>query len=553
MNEEENQKKAYEERLQHRLSLLKEAIDARKIKILPQTVESLKKVRYAADGQFDLSTVDAIVRSTALAVEVVQDREDLKNAVPLSEIQNTYFTFLEKNFGQFFNIMRDRGLTPHDAGIALSQSKSSIEAITKDLPLFLETIEEFWNNAAPSAYVHVEDMSETLKAVFGGDFFPSHAENIASKCGIYTDTIVLPDPFIRTKPLFTHWPPDRQAYYCIKHGLNLLQYKELAVANVKPPIVVVLPDFQSDEQGYHLKLAQDDLIIHAAKIFGCKYKTCQELMEFAGTLDSIDKLVSAVVDPSRLVFDIEFTGSLRDRLEEAIAHQDAKLISENPGAIVMTQLLGRMAITNELLIKSARLRGTPVIDAPTSWQYFVWKLENDARAVESETHLSGLHILRGLQSIGDNQMEWLGRVPPAALIELRQTGAIVEIRHILTKGVHDLASANLNDFQATTGQVLKNIQDAFDTHKSEIKELRRKKWKFAGSDIGSWIVVGSLAVAASATGHFLLGLASLAAEQLLDAPKLRDIPKSIKQLAAESTKLKQSPVGLLFKYNKEKA
>ena len=82
--------------------------------------------------------------------------------------------------------------------------------------------------------------------------------------------------------------------------------------------------------------------------------------------------------------------------------------------------------------------------------------------------------------------------------------------------------------------------------------LRAKKWKFAGSDIGSWLVVGSLGVTAAVTGTPVWGLAAIAADQLLDAPKLKDIPSSIKNLAKENSKLQKSPVGMLFNIHRKK-
>jgi hypothetical protein len=48
------------------------------------------------------------------------------------------------------------------------------------------------------------------------------------------------------------------------------------------------------------------------------------------------------------------------------------------------------------------------------------------------------------------------------------------------------------------------------------------------------------------TGVPVWGVTTWAANQLLDVPKLKDIPKSIKGIIAESTQLKQSPVALLF-------
>ena len=45
---------------------------------------------------------------------------------------------------------------------------------------------------------------------------------------------------------------------------------------------------------------------------------------------------------------------------------------------------------------------------------------------------------------------------------------------------------------------------------------------------------------------------ALAAHQISDPIKLKDIPKSIRELAAENKKLKQSPVCLLLQQSKSK-
>lgn len=555
----EQEKREYEERLQRRLQILKKQFEEGKIKIAEglQVIDSLQAVRYAPDGTVDLDTVDGLVRSMALGAEFFHDREELKNTISLSEIQNTYFTFLENNFGHFFKIMRERELTPHDAGMALSRQNSTIEELTKNLPDFLNTIREFWDGAGDVAHAHVEDMHTALKGVFGGDLFPSHSQNIASKCGIYTDTIILPDPFMRSLDLFDRWDPEHQVYYLIKHGLNLLQYKELACADVDPPIVVVIPDYtalEEEEKQFTFKLGQNDALIHAGKVFGRTFESFDELVDYASHLDTLETLIPAILDRKRVLFDTEWEGGIEDHITRAMSDQHSQILgTKNPGIIVASQAAGRMSVSNELLIKARRLRGTPVIDAPTSWQYLAWKLEYDAENKEREDNLNDLHVLRGLQSLSENEMEWLGKVPPDALVEIRKTGALDEIRSILGNGIEELTTANPSNFHRTSDQVFDNIHAAFERHKNSIEELKSKQWKFAGSDIGSWLVVGSLAVTAAATGMPVWGLAAIASDQLLDAPKLKDIPDSIKELAKESKELNKSPAGILFKYGGEKA
>lgn len=238
---------------------------------------------------------------------------------------------------------------------------------------------------------------------------------------------------------------------------------------------------------------------------------------------------------------------MKEQLQKAVSDQPADLLkSTNPGIIIASSLAGRMAQINEHLIRSSRLRGTPIIEAPTSWRYFSWKLEYDSCSAEAYYGLTDLHVTRGLQNLVRGQTQWLGNVPPKALIEVRQSGAIDEIRSILNKGVEDLALGRPNDFQQTTDRVFANIYLAFDDHKNKIAELTAKKWRFAGTELGAWVVVGGLEVAAAATGLPVWGLALVVANQLTDIPKLKDIPTSIRRLADESKKLHRSPVGLLF-------
>lgn len=556
MAEKTKEEIEYEKRLRRRLKVLQEQMKQGKVKIAEglKVVDSLEAVRMGPDGEVDLNTVDGLVRSMALAVTEMHDREELKKLASLSEIQNSYFNFFEQNFGHFYELMIKRKLTPHDAGRAAMQSEGSIREITEHLDKLMDFIEQFWSELGDIAHAHVEDQNNNIKGVFGGDLFPAHDENIASKCGIYTDTIILPDPFLRSRHIFQHSMPADQAYYIIKHAMNILQYKLLACAEVDVPIVVVLPDItalEKEEREFVHELGLSDSLKHSGKLFGRKFESIDELLEFAQELDTIERAVAAIDDKSRLLFDTEWQGDPASQLERAINSQHYELIgTKNPGIILANQAVGRMSVSNELLIKSRRLRGLPLIDAPTSWQYLAWKMEYDAHDAEIATHSKDLHITRGLQDLADGEMQWLGKVPPDALIELRRQDAMDEIRGILGKGVHELTSSNPNNFHRTRDQIFDNINEAFESHKANIKALRAKQWKFAGSDIGSWLVTGTLGITAAATGAPIWALAALGADQILGAPKLKELPSSIKELINENKKVNMSPVGMLFKIKK---
>lgn len=558
MSDDENEEQVeYEKRLRRRLKILREQFEAGKVKIASglDIEKSLLAVRTGADGEIDLDTVDGRVRSMALALTAIHDREERKTEVSLSEIQNMYFKFIEENFGHFYEIMIERNLTPHDAGRALTQDQNAIEELIENLEDFLNVIDQFWRDVGEIAYIHVEDMQGNVKGVFGGDLFPSHDQNIASKCGIYTDTIILPDPFLRTKHIFERYPAKDKAYYLIKHGMNILQYKDLACAEVDIPIIVVLPDeaaLQETEKEFFQQLGQQDSLIHAGKLFGRTFESFDDLMGFAQSLDTIERAVAEVADGKRVLFDTQWNGDIASQLERALKDDHYKPLGlESPGVLLALQSAARMSVSNELLVKSRRLSGTPIIDAPTSWQYLVWKMEYDAERTESEIGAHDLHLVRGLQGLSDTDMEWIGNIPIDALIDIRKQGALDEIRELLGSGINELIESNPVNFYRTRDKVFDNINNAFDQHKKNLMELKGRGWKFAGKDIGSWIVVGSLEVAAAITGTPVWGLATIAADQMLDIPKLKDIPQSIRDIANENNRLRKSPVGMLFDVSKK--
>lgn len=558
MSEKCKEELEYEVKLRRRLKILKEQFEAGKVKFAEglEVEKSLLAVRIGADGEVDLNTVDGLVRSMALAVTAMHDREEMKKEASLSEIQNMYFQFIENNFGHFYEVMVKQGLTPHDAGRALTQNEKFINEITKNLEEFLEVIEQFWENLGEIAQIHLEDMNGNIKGVFGGDLFPSHDENIASKCGIYTDTLILPDPFLRSKHIFSHYPKESQAFYIIKHAMNILQYKDLACADVKVPIIVILPDrgaLQEDERDFFVNLGKDDSLIHAGKLFGRSFSSFDELMGFAQELDTVERAVAEISDENRVLFDTEWTGDISAQLNKALQSEHYKPFIDSPGVLLATQSLGRMTVSNELLIKSRQLKGTPIIDAPTSWKYLTWKMEYDSERMEYQTGAQDLHIIRGLQDLAMGEMEWLGNIPPDSLIDIRKQGAMDDIRAMLGSGINDIVESKPTNFHRSRDKIFENINNAFSQHKQNIDELRAKKWKFAGKDIGSWMVTGSLGVAAAVTGMPVWGIAAIAADQLLDAPKLKDIPQSIRDLADESNKVKKSPVGMLFSISKKNA
>ena len=107
--------------------------------------DSLKAVKYGVDGEIDLNTVDGLVRSMALAVTELHDREELKKACSLAEIQNFYFKIIEANFSHFYDLMKKNKLTPHTVALSVSENAQAVIEVTAKLKEFLDYLKDFWN------------------------------------------------------------------------------------------------------------------------------------------------------------------------------------------------------------------------------------------------------------------------------------------------------------------------------------------------------------------------------------------------------------------------
>lgn len=544
--------KDYDEALHWRLEMLRAMFEDGKMMIAEHLAEgvenSLSMIRYGADGKIDLSTVDGRIRSMALMAGHATQRNEAKDSMSLSDISATYFGFIERNLGFIDKEYKKTGLNAHQFARAASQNDVFVEDVCPQIPAFLDALQDFWKTVSDPAYYHIQDLSGS-KAVYGGDLFPSHEQNIASTAGLYIDTIVLSCPFGKSRHVFDHGTKENQTYYFVKHTLNVLQYKDLATANTSKPIIAFAPyksTVDDDEKEFLQKVMTADGLTHAGHLFGRSFSDTDELFEYVDKLKTPDVLVAALADPNRLVFDTEWTGGLEEQIRRSLdsTWNEMAGVGDHAGRLVAAQSLSRMGQATDILFTSRYLSGVPLIDAPTSWKYFNWKL--DYNSVISPEDQKSLHMVHGLQRAAATDEEWLGKIPPDALIEMRNVGAFEEIRSVISAGVDSLAEANPDSFFRSSDQIVDNIREAFERHKNEVSDLTKKKIRFAGHDVGSMLTAGAIDIASMVTGFGTFGAASLAVNQLVDAPTLREIPERFRNLKDAHIKLKKSPMGLFF-------
>jgi hypothetical protein len=543
------------DQLHNRLMILKQEIKAGRIKFTPdlQVVEALAKVAYAPDGKVEPQTVDASVRALANAVSYMRYRDELKR-IPLIDVQRAYFDILNRFFGHPFSEMKRHKVSPHDIARGMASTDSLVKAFASEADEFATGVKEFWQLYGPVVYAHLEDL-HALKCVYGGDMFPSYTANIACSVGLYVDTIVLPDPLLRAATFFRGMKPEALVYYTAKHALNALSYRELALADVEPPIVVIAPDNVAIDESmpeYLRSTGMADLLLHCGRLFDRTFSSAQTLDTFLSRLSRSDQLLARLADPTRLLFDVDWSGPLEDQIrrytEETLTNFGPAIDPSHVGQVIWFCLLGRMMQINDLLFKSSQFRATPVIDAPTSWQYLLWKLEYDqqrAKQLLPEAH--DVLLCKALQAQGSEELELISGMPPQVLIDLRREGALAQLRDTLRRGMDDIDLATPSALADVVDMVMANVSAAFSNHKQELAVLSASRRRFFGLEVAPWITVGGISVAAAAAGNIPLSVLA-ASLGMLGVPSAKELWKEGKALVSKGDELKRSPAGILFRH-----
>lgn len=544
--------------LTDRVFLLRDNLEKGRIKIAKHLghdfIVSLEKIRLDINGFVVPESVDGRIRALTNGLKYFRYREEAKKSISLSKIQESYFRILENNFGQIHKDTIKAGVDANVAAHSMARDQKFVAHFTQNIELLISDLQEFWKLVGDAAFFHVEDL-QCLKAVFGGDLFPYFKRNIASSAALYVDTIILPCPITHSANLIRMWKPEKAVYYCVKHAINALGYRDLALTDVNPPIIVVLPDIELLE-AHHVETikasSEEAAVRHGSAIFGNSFSSIQELTEFLDKLATPEDLLKKVKRPNRLLFSSDWGGDPGDQLKKALNQTagdfDGILGEKNAGRTVFMNCVGRMSQAAAVTLRSIRLRGTPLIDAETSWQYLNWKMEYDAQPSAEPEHMTeAMHILRALQAEEERNLCWLGNVPVDAIINLRSRGLMDEVRAILSKGVPKLIETTPNNFFRTGDQVVANLDSAFREHQRTLVDARNKRLKLYGLDVGACLAVGGISVAAAITGNPMLGAAA-GVLGVAGLPNLRDIKTGFKDLKEQEHKISTSPTGIMFEH-----
>lgn len=543
--------------LTDRVFLLTEQLEAGKMRFASQELadgfrRSYEAIRLRPDGKVDPSSLDGRIRAMTLAIIAMKQRDDAKKSLSLARIQEEYFEFLFREFGWLYDQMIKAEVTPAAAAEITSRHDDMMQNLAEALPEMVDIVREFWLSVGDAAGYHLQD-SQQLKAIFAGDIFPAHWENAVSTAGLYVDTIILPCPITRLGAMLKAAPSEQLIKLIIKHILSAMMYRDIALADVDPPIAMIVPNpddaDDNDRQGLIIR-ATPAICTHARYLFDRKFESIEELQEFCIHLETVEQLFKALKRPDRLIFDTKWSNDPREQLAMSMK-QNANLLGmneSNAGLHVFASSIGRMPQALGAQEAAQHFRGSPFINAETSWLHYTWLLEYQGGYRDDDlTTRNSMHVVRALVAETHKNLEWLGNVPPETVLEIRRRGLADDLRELLADGVSNLIGINPDNYFRTADQVVDNLDTAFRKHQATLREARNKKLKLYGIDVAACTATGAVAVAAALTGNVTLGAIS-GALGVAGLPNLKDIKTKFKQIAAEEKAHRESPTGILFRH-----
>lgn len=398
------------EELHRRIEILKGNLKEGKIHVVPHLIDdfnqSLSKVRILPDGLVDPNSVDGRIRTMCIMAAVMKDRKEWKESVSLFQIQEAYFQRVDYAFGDLYNAMVKYESNPYKFAGWYTSDISRVNECIEVVNEFVKGIKEFWLNISEPTWIHLEDSFDS-KAIFTGELFPDGYSNVASSTGIYFDTTILPDPFIKILNILQFMNNSEKSYEVIRLALQVLSYKELALAKIDKPIIALLPDKQALEKNYNEFLANiaiDDSIKHTKTLFGEDIADKDELFDYFSHFKNSFDIVNKLQEPSKLIFSTNWEGDLNEHINRFLREEGKKLGIDKPGQAVYMHMISRFMQANDAFQRSIELRGTPIIRAENSWFWYKQMLEYNAGNSSNES-LNDLHIARALDSTVKNEFQ----------------------------------------------------------------------------------------------------------------------------------------------------
>lgn len=445
-----------------------------------------------------------------------------------NEIYERYFQIIEDHYGRYF---KDRN--PIESANKLLKNPMTARILYQTSDEIIDEINEFFRKNYGKIIRKIDSVNG-IKTLFSGNTAPEDAERFLCKSGLYVDTTILSDPLTFVPLVKNQIPQYEYSRKLFKHAFNMLKLKKALINDSDIPILEIIPNpvfIKSPPEDYD-KEVQKQTLDYFNNLFETHFKSISELEEFMNSLKSKDDLSANIKRPENLMPDIRKYATLNEGFEflsEDLQYHGFQ--KESPSKNLYKTVKGSM-IGNLLYFRFSRERKLiNSFESPNFWHHYKWMLVNSSKSINESTFV--------LNAITLNKVKWFGNLKLDKVITARENSCLQDFRDILHKEIN--YSDDDKDIEYTAKRVEYNLKNAFDKHKSQLKQINSDFDLRQGAS-SAGIVGGTIA---SVSGIFSGDIMSSLGGGLATTGSLLSWIKSEKDYD-DKKKIINSPVGILF-------
>jgi len=468
----------------------------------------------------------------------------------LYSIQEKYFEILKDYFGPFYNYMKKKNIRFDEAfrriynNITYAECQTLLESISEDL-------DDLWKNNSDFILTEVKKIYGIKTYYFWGSTIASRFVNpeenkaIINKQGLYTDTILIDDPLMRTSKMARNYDILYRTFQAFSQSAGLLKAENLILADVDTPIALIIPTSVIPppdiiKQSY--QAITEKLLKLLSDIFNKEFDDEEDIKKFLSdninSLDDVDILLSktnakysTVVNQIKEVWKLKLWGSkyvtdpsLPEIVADAVYQSFGGFINMGPA----------------LASGATKWDSYLLFDSKSFYDGIAQSLEYDGKYINQctppEKHLDTTisHI------ISQSDFKWLGNIPDDLLITMRNNGELMDYRNLFKDCLYPQREINEENFERVSKEINYNLKQLFIKHEKEIESIKEKYSKKLPNQLASLSLTAYLAIF-SAIYPPLEVIAPL-----VGGGNLLSIYNEYKKKCNKIEELSKKPVGILF-------
>lgn len=473
-------------------------------------------------------------------------------SLAFSRIIRPYFDYLKQHFQILADEVIKNNISAGDIArdfLSVSRRRDSFLPVADEVRQF---IFEFWK-ANQKAVLELLPTLNGLKARFGGDVGPQANNNMIQRAGLYFDTLIVPDPIYRIARI-VHESEMNWHYYLLKYAINQIITAESYLADIDPPIAVLVPDTHllETEVGLPALIADGEIhtILAVNKLYGTQLDSFHEVEQFFERFSSLRNAVNAIQDSDLFWFDEDVERNPQDQLDSIVKFHSrdfdsSKLpFSIDDARFLPFMLKGRMMQVADVYRSAFENNALPLIPAPVSFHWFSFRFSIGQSLVSHELQIETVPNLVLTNALLSSRLDWLGNVPVKSLVQLRERGTLRDLRAVLAGSLAGFNSLSLSSITDATARIDSDISNALKKHQAEVQQLNSDLRAELAITVPTFLasVVASLQpTVLSLLPQWMPGLATI-----IGTGSVAEILRHSRAFYQKGKVLKESPIAILW-------